>query len=124
MQRGSAMELPLPDGSLDAVVTDPPLRRNDQLLRLFGLDVRLAKASACSQPTRRSAITTDPNGLQEKTNEAVIKCGSVRDDHRTEGHYKSCITRAFKQARLKVGSEGVVSIVFGHGDPRCLGAGC
>ncbi|MYB43815.1 MAG: hypothetical protein F4X74_02585 [Acidimicrobiia bacterium] len=61
--------------------------------------------------------TTDPDGLQEKTNEAVIKFGSIGDDHRTEAHYKSSITKAFDQARLKVGTEGVVSIVFGHGDP-------
>ena len=63
-------------------------------------------------------MTTDPCGLQEKTNEAVIKFTTADDnDHRTEEHYRSCITKAFDQARLKVGSDGVVSIVFGHGDP-------
>ena len=116
VQRGSAMELPLPDGCLDAVVTDPPY---DAMINYCDssdiMYVWLKRALVTADPW--FAMTTDPDGLQDKTNEAVIKCGSVRDDHRTEAHYKSCITKAFDQARLKVGTEGVVSIVFGHGDP-------
>jgi adenine-specific DNA methylase len=116
IQRGSAMELPLPDGSLDAVVTDPPydamINYCDSSDLMF---VWLKRALVTADPW--FGVTTDPDGLQEKTNEAVIKFGTVGDDHRTEEHYKSCITKAFDQARMKVGSEGVVSIVFGHGDP-------
>ena len=116
VQRGSAMELPIPDGSLDAVVTDPPY---DAMINYCDssdlLYVWLKRALVMAQPW--FGLTTDPDGLQEKTNEAVIKFGSIGDDHRTEAHYKSSITKAFDQARLKVGSEGVVSIVFGHGDP-------
>lgn len=116
VQRGSAMELPLPDGFLDAVVTDPPY---DAMINYCDssdlLYVWLKRALVTAYPWFGS--TTDPDGLQEKTNEAVIKFGSIGDDHRTEAHYKSSITKAFDQARLKVGSRGVVSIVFGHGDP-------
>ena len=116
VQRGSAMELPLPDGSLNAVVTDPPY---DAMINYCDssdlMYVWLKRALHTSHPW--FGLTTDPDGLQEKTNEAVIKFGSIGHDHRTEAHYKSCITKAFDQARLKVGSEGVVSIVFGHGDP-------
>jgi len=116
VQRGSAMELPLPDGSLEAVVTDPPY---DAMINYCDssdlLYVWLKRALVTAHPWFGS--TTDPDGLQEKTNEAVIKCGSIGDDHRTEAHYKSSITKAFDQARIKVGSRGVVSIVFGHGDP-------
>lgn len=116
VQRGSAMELPLPDGSLNAVVTDPPY---DAMINYCDssdlLYVWLKRALVMAQPWFGS--TTDPDGLQEKTNEAVIKFGSIGDDHRTEAHYKSSITKAFDQARLKVGLDGVVSIVFGHGDP-------
>ena len=116
VQRGSAMELPLPDGCLDAVVTDPPY---DAMINYCDssdlMYVWLKRALRSSHPW--FGVTTDPAGLQEKTNEAVIKCGHIGDDHRTEAHYKSCITKAFDQARLKVGAEGVVSIVFGHGDP-------
>lgn len=116
VQRGSAMELPLPDGCLDVVVTDPPY---DAMINYCDssdlMYVWLKRALVEALPW--FGVTTDPDGLQEKTNEAVIKFGTVGDDHRTEAHYKSCITKAFDQARLKVGSEGVVSIVFGHGDP-------
>ena len=116
VQRGSAMELPLPDGCLDAVVTDPPY---DAMINYCDssdlLYVWLKRALVTAYPS--FGVTTDPDGLQEKTNEAVVKCGSIGDDHRTEAHYKDCITKAFDQARLKVGVEGVVSIVFGHGDP-------
>ena len=116
VQRGSAMELPLPDGSLDAVVTDPPY---DAMINYCDssdlMYVWLKRALITAAPSL--GVTTDPDGLQEKTNEAVIKFGSVGDDHRTEAHYKDCITTAFDQARRKVGSDGVVSIVFGHGDP-------
>ena len=97
-------------------MTDPPY---DAMINYCDssdiMYVWLKRALATADPW--FAMTTDPEGLQEKTNEAVIKCGSVRDDHRTEAHYKECITKAFDQARLKVGAEGVVSIVFGHGDP-------
>ena len=117
VQRGSAMELPLPDGCLDAVVTDPPY---DSMINYCDssdlMYVWLKRALGTADPW--FAMTTDPGGLQEKTNEAVIKFTTADDnDHRTEAHYKSCITKAFDQARLKVGSEGVVSVVFGHGDP-------
>ena len=116
IQRGSAMELPLPDGSLNAVVTDPPY---DAMINYCDssdlMYVWLKRAVTTSHPW--FGLTTDPDGLQEKTNEAVIKFGSIGEDHRTEEHYKLSITKAFDQARLKVGAEGVVSIVFGHGDP-------
>ena len=117
VQRGSAMELPLPDGSLDAVVTDPPY---DSMINYCDssdlMYVWLKRALVNADPL--FGITTDPGGLQEKTHEAVIKFTTVGDDdHRTEVHYKACITKAFEQARLKVKTDGVVSIVFGHGDP-------
>ena len=117
VQRGSATELPLPDGCLDAVVTDPPY---DSMINYCDssdlLYVWLKRALVTALPS--FGVTTDPGGLQEKTNEVVIKFTTAGDnDHRTEEHYKSCITKAFDQARLKVG-EGVVSIVFGHGDPN------
>ena len=116
ISRGSAMELSLPDRSLDAVVTDPPY---DAMINYCDssdiLFVWLKRALVTSHPW--FGVTTDPDGLQEKAHEAVIKFGSVGDDHRTEEHYKTCITKAFDQAKRKIKSDGVVSIVFGHGDP-------
>ncbi len=116
IQRGSATEIPLPDGVCDAVVTDPPY---DAMINYCDssdlLYVWLKRALGTAFPW--FGITTDPGELQEKTHEAVIKFGSISDDHRNEAHYKSCITKAFTQARRKTTLEGVVTIVFGHGDP-------
>ena len=119
VQRGSATDLPLPDDCLDAIVTDPPY---DAMINYCDssdlLYVWLKRALVTAQPW--FGVTTDPDGLQEKTKEAVIKKKPLKNsppDHRTEAHYKSLITKAFTQARLKTRTDGVVSIVFGHGDP-------
>ena len=117
MARGSATNLPLPDGSLDAVVTDPPY---DSMINYCDssdlMFVWLKRALVTADPL--FGMTTDPGGLQEKTHEAVIKKTTSGDsDHRTEVHYRQTITKAFEQSRLKVKPESVVSIVFGHGDP-------
>ena len=114
--RGSATELPLLDGSLDAVVTDPPY---DAMINYCDSSdlffVWLKRALVTAMPW--FGITSNPYGLQEKGNEAVITRCSKKNDHRTEAHYKATITKAFGQTRLKTRPDGVVSIVFGHGDP-------
>lgn len=117
IERGTAEALPFPDAWLDAIVTDPPY---DSMVNYCDssdlMFVWLKRALVSAIPS--FGITADPSGLQEKTYEAVIKFTTVDDpDHRTEDHYKQTITRAFRQARRKVKPEGVVSIVFGHGDP-------
>ena len=117
VQRGSATELTMPDAFIDSVVTDPPY---DAMINYCDssdlMYVWLKRALVTADPW--FGMTTDSGGLQEKTHEAVIKFTTVDDpDHRTEAHYRQIITKAFQQARLKVKLEGVVSIVFGHGDP-------
>ena len=117
IQQGSATELPLLDGSMDAVVTDPPY---DNMINYCDSSdlfyVWLKRALATAMPW--FGITSNPFGLQEKTNEAVITRCSKENDHRTEAHYKTTITKAFDQTRIKIRPGGVVSIVFGHGDPE------
>ena len=114
--RGSALSVPLPDGSIDAVVTDPPyaamINYCDSSDLFF---VWLKRAIVTSHPW--FGITSDPAGLQEKTEEAVVKFGNKEGDHRTAEHYRICIAKAFGQARRKITPEGVVTIIFGHGDP-------
>ena len=116
IQQGSATTMPLPNRYLDAVVTDPPY---DKMINYCDssdlLFVWLKRALMSARPW--FGITADPNGLQEKTEEAVIARVSARTDHRTETHYKKTITKAFTEARLKTRPDGVISIVFGHGDP-------
>lgn len=114
--RGSAMSVPLPDRSLDAVVTDPPYNAMINYCDSSDLFfVWLKRALIASHPW--FGITSDPNGLQEKAEEAVVKFGNKAGDHRTKEHYKNCIAKAFDQARRKITPDGVVTIIFGHGDP-------
>lgn len=117
IQRGNAVALPAPDSSITAVVTDPPY---DAMVEYSDgsdiLYVWLKRALATSHP--HLGVTAHPDGLQEKTDEAVVKMTWRNSgDHRTPEHYDRCITRAFAEARRVVDPEGVVTIMFGHDDP-------
>ena len=122
------MELPVPDGTITAVVTDPPY---DAMVEYSDgsdiLYVWLKRALTISHPSL--GVTAHPDGLQQKTDEAVVKMTWRNSgDHRTPEHYDTCITRAFAEARRTVGAQGVVTIMFGHDDPvvwqRLLAAIC
>ena len=130
ISRGSAVSLPYPDSHFDAVVTDPPY---DEMIAyadssdLFysWLKRMLLKADPSF------GITSDPYGAQEKEEEIIVKrsrglAKSDLKDHRTRKHYDSLITKSFSQMRRVVGDDGIVTIVFGHGEPevwhRLLGA--
>jgi adenine-specific DNA methylase len=116
--RGSALSLPLRNHSLDAVITDPPYDNMIDYTDASDLFyVWLKRALSTTMPD--FAITADPNGVQEKTEEAIVKRGgSAVGDHRTREHYDRSIGAAFSEARRLVRPEGVVTIVFGHGDPE------
>ena len=117
IQRGNAMGLPVRDRSISAVVTDPPY--DDMVEYSDGSDILyvwLKRALVTSHPW--FGLTAHPDGLQEKTDEAVVKFAGQRSgDHRTPEHYDRCITRAVAEARRVVATGGVVTIMFGHDDP-------
>jgi len=117
IRRGSAAHLPMRDGTIDAVVTDPPydsmIDYSDASDLFF---VWLKRALITSHPD--FGLTSHPLGVQEKDEEAIVKDSwKAIGDHRDEDHYDRCITAGFGQARRKVKDDGVVTIVFGHGDP-------
>ncbi|MEV4751649.1 hypothetical protein AB0K21_35285 [Streptosporangium sp. NPDC049248] len=128
LQRGSALSLPFRDSSLSAVVTDPPY--DDMIDYSDASDlfyVWLKRALHTTAPS--FAITSHPQGVQEKADEVIVKrfrAWKTDTDHRTREHYDSSIAKAFSEARRVVRDDGVVTIVFGHGDPevwqRLLGA--
>jgi putative DNA methylase len=118
IRRGSAAALPMRDRSLDAVVTDPPY---DSMIDYTDASdlffVWLKRALVTSQPD--FGMTSHPFGIQEKDEEAIVKRGGKAvKDPRDEAHYDRCITAGFTQAQRKVKDEGIVTIVFGHGDPE------
>ena len=128
ISRGSATSLPMRDNSVSAVVTDPPY---DEMIPYSDASdlfyVWLKRALFSTQPW--FCFTADPDGVQEKAEEAIVKkfrARSTHFDHRTSAHYDDMIAKAFTEARRVVSTDGVVTIVFGHGDievwHRLLGA--
>lgn len=118
IQRGSALSLPMTSGSLACVVTDPPY---DNMIDYSDASdlfyVWLKRALVTTFP--EFGITADPRGVQEKSDEIIVKRGGAAvGDHRSVEHYDRLIAGAFAQARRVVRSDGVVTIVFGHGEPE------
>lgn len=117
VQRGSALNLPFRDGSLDAVATDPPYGMYIDYSDTSDLFYVWLKRSLSGINTD-FAMTAHPKGIQEKTDEIITKRSYKNlGDHRTPEFYRSSIARAFAECRRVVHDDGVVSIVFGHGDP-------
>jgi putative DNA methylase len=119
VQRGTATQIALRDGSVAAVVTDPPY---DQMLAYAdSSDLIYSWLKRCLHTTwPELTITADPHGAQEKTDEIIVKRvrGEAPDEHRTREHYDAKIAQAFAEMRRVVSSDGIVAIVFGSGDPE------
>lgn len=117
IERGSAISLALRDRSLDAVVTDPPY--DDMINYADSSDffyVWLKRALGEIQPG--IMVTADPRGAQEKSEELVVYRGTKEaEDHRTVEFFDSGLAMAFAECNRVVKSEGIVTIVFGHGEP-------
>lgn len=120
LQRGSALSLPFPDASLSAVITDPPY---DNMIDYSDASdlfyVWLKRALGSTAPW--FAFTSHELGVQEKAEEVIVKrfgAWKTATDHRTRSHYDTSIARAFAEACRVVRPDGVVTIVFGHGDPE------
>jgi putative DNA methylase len=64
-------------------------------------------------------MTSNRNGVQEKAEEIIVKKDYTlgANEHRTPEFYRINIAKAFAECRRVVHEDGVVSIVFGHGDP-------
>lgn len=115
---GTATVLPFRDRTIAAVVTDPPY---DAMIDYSDASdlfyVWIKRALADSWP--ELGITSHEYGVQEKVDEIIVKKGGTSNhDHRTREHYDRLITRAFAEAARVVQQDGVVTIVFGHGDPE------
>jgi putative DNA methylase len=116
--RGSAISLPFRDRTISAVVTDPPydamIDYTDASDLFF---VWIKRALADSWP--ELGMTAHEFGVQEKDEEIIVKKGGTSNsDHRDRKHYDTLITQAFREAQRVVAEDGVVTIVFGHGEPE------
>jgi putative DNA methylase len=126
IRRGNATALPVRPESQACVVTDPPYDAMIDYSDASDLSyVWLKRALGHLAPD--ITITGDARGLQDKDDEIIVKKGGSKSkDHRTQEHYDRLIAKAFEQAANVTVADGVVTIVFGHGDPevwhRLLGA--
>ncbi|MGH1525958.1 hypothetical protein ACRAWC_18640 [Leifsonia sp. L25] len=123
VERGSAVRLPQASKSFSAVVTDPPY--DEMIAYADSSDLFYAwvkRAMFVADPSM--AITTDPFRAQEKAEEIIVKRArglakrSDYTEHRTREHYDTLMSQAFSEMRRVVSDDGVVTIVFGHGEPE------
>lgn len=118
IRRGTATSLPDKDGSVSVVVTDPPYDAMVYYTDLSDVSYCWVKR-ALAKTWPEMAVTNDPRGLQEKALEIIVKeHGTAPGEHRDREHYDENIALAFEQMRRVVTSDGVVTIVFGHGEPE------
>jgi putative DNA methylase len=118
ISRGSATALQFADGSLDAVVTDPPY--DAMVYYSDSSDLFYAWLKRAMHTTRPELlVSAGAGGLQDKTLEVIVKeHGKAPGEHRTREHYDSNISQAFAEMRRVVNDDGLVTIVFGHGEPE------
>lgn len=125
-RRSSATSLPYRDGSVDAVVCDPPYYSMIDYADVSDLFyVWLRRCLFDIQPDLFGE-PGDALGLQDKSQEIIVKRSPVGTDHRTTGWYEQQLSAAFGEMRRVLKPGGVLTVVFGHSDPdawrRLLGA--
>lgn len=118
VDRGTATHLPYRDATCSAVVMDPPY---DSMVYytdssdIFYVWLKRALHSTYPEMT----FTLDPRGIQEKSDEIIVKeHGHAPGEHRNREHYDRLIAESFAEACRVVKADGVVTIVFGHGEPE------
>ncbi|MFD5233202.1 DUF1156 domain-containing protein [Streptomyces qaidamensis] len=117
--RGTATSMTLPDASITAVVTDPPY--DEMIAYADSSDLIYAWLKRALHSTwPELVITSDEHGCQEKSEEIIVKRvrGEAPNEHRTREHYDTKIAEAFSEMRRVVRDDGLVTIVFGSGDPE------
>jgi adenine-specific DNA methylase len=124
-RRASSVALPFRDSSVDAVITDPPYYDMIDYADASDLfHVWLRRTLRYLMPDLFDQAGHD--GLQDKTDEIIVKNGKSPGEHRTRDFYEQMLSRAFAEARRVLRSDGHLVVVFGHSDPaawrRLLGA--
>lgn len=126
-RRQSATSLPYRDGSVDAVVCDPPyysMIAYADVSDLFYVWLRRCLAEILPD---LFGTPGDHLGLQDKSEEIIVKRGgAAAGDHRNPEWYEQQLGLAFEEMRRVLKRGGTLAVVFGHSDPaawrRLLGA--
>ncbi|MEU8361057.1 hypothetical protein AB0C27_34075 [Nonomuraea sp. NPDC048882] len=112
-RRASAVALPFRDRSVDAVVTDPPYY--NMIDYADASDVFYVWLKRCLFDVFPDLFDTD--GLQDKSEEIIVKRGNAPGEHRTKEYYEQMLSRAFVEAKRVLRQDGHLVVVFGHSDP-------
>jgi adenine-specific DNA methylase len=107
----SAMALPYRDGTVDAVITDPPYDNMIDYTDASDLFyVWCKRALFDTMPD----LFGDGGELQDKTEEIIVKRGNAPGEHRTKEFYEKSLAQAFREAKRLLRPDGVLVVVFGQ----------
>lgn len=120
-RRASAVALPFRDGTVNAVVTDPPYY--DMITYGDSSDifhVWFKRALHSAMPDLFGGPADDKDGLQDKGDEIIVKSKGrrVEGEHRTQDFYEAMLARSFNEARRVLKDDGHLTVIFGHADPE------
>ena len=122
---GSATDLPLPSGSVDAVITDPPYYDNV----MYGecsdyFYVWLKRSVGHAWPELCTLVLSDKEGeaVANASLFAQVATRVGRGKHATgksavelaDEHYEELLTRAFQEAHRVLKDDGVMTVMFTH----------
>jgi adenine-specific DNA methylase len=126
LRRASATALPYRDASIDLVVTDPPYYEMINYADVSDVFYVWLRRCLFDIVPDLFAIPGDSMGLQDKSEEIIVKQGNAAGDHRTPAWYETQLSKAFDEMRRVLKPGGHLVVVFGHSDPdawrRLLGA--
>jgi len=125
-RRASATSLPYRGATVDSVVTDPPYYSMIDYADVSDLFYVWLRRCLFDILPDLFGEPGDTLGLQDKSQEIIVKRSPVGTDHRTTGWYEQQLSVAFGEMRRVLKPGGVLTVVFGHSDPdawrRLLGA--
>lgn len=122
---GSATDLPLPAGSIDAVVTDPPYYDNVMYAELADFFyVWLKRSLRDTWPELCSLVLSDKEAeavanpslfdqVATRTGRGKRATGRSAADL-TDEHYEELLTRSFTEAHRVLKDDGVMTVMFTH----------
>lgn len=126
IRRETATSLPMRDGTVDAVICDPPYYEMINYADVSDLFYVWIRRCLFDIVPDLFGVAGDANGLQDKSCEIVVKQGKAPGDHRTPDWYERQLGCSFEEIRRVLKRDGVLTVVFGHSDPvawrRLLGA--
>ncbi|MHB8466242.1 MAG: DUF1156 domain-containing protein [Acidimicrobiales bacterium] len=120
LRTANAMALPYRDGSVDAVVTDPPYYDMIEYADASDLfHVWLKRILFDIEPDLFGPdLAQRSDGLQNKDDEIIVRRvhepGRIRHD---KDFYEASLSRAFAEAKRVLRPDGHLVVVFGHSDP-------